>query len=74
MDINFIDSSLTQYLPFLVPVIILQLTLMLTALIHILRHKTYKVGTRAIWIIVVVFINIFGPIAYFVFGRGDEWF
>ncbi len=72
MDINTLDSTLTQYLPFLIPVIILQLTLMFTALIHILRHKTYKVGNRTLWILVVLFINIFGPIAYFVFGRGDE--
>ncbi len=72
MDLNTLDSTLTQYLPLLIPIVILELTLMITALVHILKHTTYKVGNRTLWILIVVFINIFGPIAYFVLGRGDE--
>ncbi|SCJ53161.1 Negative regulatory protein yxlE [uncultured Eubacterium sp.] len=62
----------TEYLPFLIPVIIIELALMITALVHVLRHDHYKFGNRPIWIIVVILIQIIGPIIYFVFGRSDE--
>jgi hypothetical protein len=65
-------EQLMQYLPFLIPAFIIQLVLMITALVHILRHKTYKHGNRVLWIIVVVIVNIIGPILYFVLGRSDE--
>lgn len=61
----------SQTLIMLLPLIILQLTLTLVALIHILRHDNYKSGNRLIWILVVIFINIIGPILYFAIGRGE---
>jgi len=63
---------LREYLPFLVPLIILQIILAVTALVHILKHPKYRFGNKIMWIIVVLFIQIIGPIAYFAFGRGDD--
>nr|WP_235803359.1 PLDc N-terminal domain-containing protein [Lapidilactobacillus concavus] len=60
-----------DYLPFLIPLIILQVGLTAAALIHILRHKTYKHGNRLLWVI-ASFINIIGPVLYFVFGKEDD--
>lgn len=62
----------TEYLPFLLPLVVIELTLMITALIHVLRHRKYRFGTRPIWVAVVLFIQIIGPVIYFVFGRSDE--
>ncbi|HBG4411946.1 TPA: PLDc_N domain-containing protein [Clostridioides difficile] len=65
-------ENLMEYLPLLVPVIILDLILIITALVHGLRHPNYKIGNKAIWIIVVLFISLIGPILYFTIGRGEE--
>lgn len=65
-------ENLMEYLPLLVPVIILDLILMITALVHVLRHPNYKIGNKVIWIIVVLFISLIGPILYFTIGRGEE--
>lgn len=65
-------AELMEFLPFLIPIIIIELTLMLTALVHVLRHKNYRFGNRIIWIIVVVCLQIIGPILYFTIGRGEE--
>lgn len=65
-------ENLMEYLPLLIPVIILDLILIITALVHVLRHPNYKIGNKAIWIIVVLFISIKGPILYFTIGRGEE--
>lgn len=60
-----------QMLIMLIPIIILQLTLMIVALVHIFRHDNYKVGNRVLWVIVVVLFNVIGPILYFAIGRGE---
>lgn len=65
-------SQLQEYLPFLIPVIILELALALTALVHVLKHPNYRFGNRALWVIVVLLFQIIGPVVYFLFGRGDE--
>ncbi|MCH1983193.1 PLD nuclease N-terminal domain-containing protein [Ruminococcus sp. OA3] len=61
-----------EYFVVLLPVILIELVLMITALVHVLRHPNYRFGNRVLWAIVVVFIQIIGPILYFVFGRGEE--
>lgn len=63
---------LVKYLPIFIPIIILELALMITALIHVLRHSHYRFGNKVLWIIIVVVFQIIGPIVYFAFGRGDD--
>jgi len=65
-------QEIMEYLPFLIPVIIIDLALAIVALIHVLKHPNYRFGNKVIWILVVLLIQIIGPIVYFVFGRGDE--
>lgn len=61
-----------EYLPFLIPILIIELILLVTALVHVLKHPNYRFGNRIFWILVVVVIQIMGPILYFVFGRGEQ--
>lgn len=63
---------LKEYLPVLLPVMIAELVLAITALVHVLRHPHYKFGNKWIWIPIVLFIQFIGPIVYFMFGRGEE--
>lgn len=63
---------LIEYLPFFIPLILIEYALAITALIHVLRHPHYKFGSKPIWIVVVLFVQIIGPVVYFVFGRGEE--
>jgi len=65
-------EQLQEYLPLLLPLIIVELVLMITALVHVLRHNSYRFGNKVMWAIIVVVIQILGPVVYFVLGRGDE--
>ena len=67
-----IMKELMEYLPFLIPIILVELALMLTALIHVLKHPKYRFGNRVLWIVIVVALQIIGPILYFTVGRGEE--
>lgn len=65
-------NELIEYLPFLIPVILVELALAITALVHVLKHPHYRFGNKAFWIVIVLIIQIIGPVAYFAFGRGHE--
>jgi hypothetical protein len=63
---------LKEYLPFLIPLIIAQLALGITALIHVIKHPHYRFGNMIMWALVVMLVNIIGPLVYFVWGRGED--
>lgn len=51
---------------------VLQLTLLVAALVDIWRRPEEEIqGSRTTWTL-VSFINFFGPVAYFLFGRKRE--
>ena len=60
-----------QYLPLLIPVVLIQLALLITALVDLVRRPQTR-GPKWAWVLVIVLINFIGPIVYFVAGRKDE--
>ena len=64
-------SQIQEYLPFLIPVIIIQLVLMISALVDLIRRPNVK-GPKWVWALVIIFVNLIGPIIYFVAGRKEE--
>lgn len=65
-------SNLSEYLPFIIPLAIIEIALAVTALIHVLKHPNYRFGNKIMWIIVVLIFEFIGPIVYFTIGRGDD--
>ncbi len=66
-------EQLKEYLPLLIPLIVVQLVLLAYALWHINTHQNYKRGTRLIWnIIALAGMNFVGPILYLVLGKEEE--
>ena len=65
-------TNINEYLPFLIPLIVVQILLLGYALYHILTHKNYKRGTRTLWLIICIALAGFvGPILYFAFGKEE---
>lgn len=65
-------DELIRYLPFLLPVFAIQVGLAIFALVDILKHETYRRGSRVLWILVVLLFSIIGPILYFTVGKGES--
>ena len=65
-------DTIIKYLPVLLPVIVIELTLAIFSFIHVLRHPHYKFGNKIIWSLVFLFIQFIGPVIYFIFGRGED--
>lgn len=61
-----------EFLPFLIPLAIAEFALLGYTLYHILTHKHYKRGSRALWLVVaIVGMQFIGPILYFLLGKED---
>ncbi|OGN98369.1 MAG: transcriptional regulator [Chloroflexi bacterium RBG_13_50_21] len=59
-----------EFLPFIIPLVLLQLTLMIVALVDLVRREKTR-GPKWIWILVIIFGELIGPIIYLIFGRED---
>ena len=51
------------------PIFIIQLLLLVIALIDLSKISQTNGGPKWVWALVIIFINILGPIVYFIFGR-----
>ena len=66
-------DTLKDWLPFLIPLIIVELILLVVTIRHILTHDHYKRGTRALWLVIaIVGMEFIGPILYFILGKADD--
>ncbi len=64
-------EELIKYIPYLIPVVIVQLILLVVALLDLLKREKTR-GPKWVWVLVILFVNLLGPIIYFVFGRDNE--
>jgi hypothetical protein len=55
-------------LPILAPIFIIQLILIVVAIIDLVRNENTN-GPKWLWALIILFINIIGPVLYFVIGR-----
>ncbi|WP_395947821.1 PLDc N-terminal domain-containing protein [Bacillus sp. X1(2014)] len=59
------------FIPFILPFIVLGSLLVFIALLDLFRHRKMR-KNLPIWTMIIIFINIIGPILYFVLGRKDR--
>lgn len=64
-------DTLRDVLPLLVPILIIQLLLIVIALRDLIRRPSVR-GPKWVWAVVILFVNLLGPILYFVLAREDE--
>jgi hypothetical protein len=64
-------ENIKQYIPLLIPVVVIQLGLLIAALVDLIRREQTR-GPKWVWALVIILVNIIGPIIYFVAGRKEE--
>jgi hypothetical protein len=56
----------------LVPIIVIQLGLLAWALYDLARpERRVKGDSKVVWALIIIFINLIGPILYFLVGREE---
>ncbi|MBO4510702.1 MAG: PLDc N-terminal domain-containing protein [Lachnospiraceae bacterium] len=64
--------DIKELLPFLIPLIIAEIILLVVTLRHILTHNSYKRGNRVLWVIITIIgMEFIGPVLYFLLGKED---
>jgi hypothetical protein len=64
-------NIIKTYLPLLIPIILLELGLLIFALIDLVRRERTRVLPKWMWAIIIVVLEIFGPIIYLLVGREE---
>ena len=69
MNLPSIDP---QVIALVIPVVLLQLGLLVAGIVDLLRDdRAVRGGNKGLWAVVIVFVNLIGPILYFLVGRID---
>lgn len=63
--------NVKEILPFLIPFIVINYSLVAFALVDLVKRKKVRFGNKYIWGAIILFVNLFGPVIYFL-ARGDD--
>ena len=63
-------ENISSLIPFLIPIVLLQLGLMVFALVDLIRRERTK-GPKWVWALVIIFVNLIGSVVYLVVGREE---
>lgn len=65
------DIDIMAFLPIILPVIAVGALLVFIAFIDLYRNRKTRKNVL-VWTFIILFVNILGPILYFVIGRKDS--
>jgi len=62
-------DTIVEILPFLIPLLILQLALLVVALVDLIKRQKVRGDNKVLWALLIVLVNVIGPVVYLIFGR-----
>jgi hypothetical protein len=65
-------DAIKDMLPFLIPILFIQLALLVFALVDLVKRKRVKGGNKILWGALIILVDIIGPIIYLLFGREED--
>jgi hypothetical protein len=63
-------EQVREILPFIIPIALIQLGLLVAALIDLARRERTR-GPKWMWAAIIVLVSFIGPILYFMLGREE---
>ncbi len=70
-QINTPLQQVIKFLPFIIPLVILQLILMIIALVDLSKREKVRGLPKWAWVIIIVIGELLGPIIYLLVGREE---
>ena len=64
-------EQFTQYLPYIIPLVLIQLILVIVALADLIRREKTRYLPKWAWAIIIILGELIGPIVYLIIGRED---
>jgi hypothetical protein len=66
---NVYMERIIELLPLLIPLVLIQVGLAIYALLTLKKTEHVRGESRLLWVLIIIFVNLFGPILFLVFGR-----
>ena len=66
------SSNISEILKLVWPILVLQYGLTFYALYDLIKRKKVKNLSVPVWAVIIVIVNLIGPIVYLLFGRLEE--
>jgi len=63
-------SFLKEYLPLIIPLVVLQVGLQIWALVDLARREATN-GPKWLWAVIILLGELVGPVVYFIAGRKE---
>jgi hypothetical protein len=68
-----VNADFGTFFAILIPILVIQLGLLVWALYDLTRpERKVKGDSKVVWALIIIFINIIGPILYFLVGREES--
>ena len=61
-----------QILPFVIPLVLVQVVLIIVSLLDLSRREKVKFLPKWAWVIIIVLGELIGPTVYLIVGRAEE--
>lgn len=65
-------EEIQRYIPLLAPLVIIEIILLVVALVDLIRREQVKYFPKWLWAIIILLLNLIGPIAYLIVGREES--
>jgi hypothetical protein len=66
------ELDIGQFIALIIPLVLVELGLLGFALYDLVKRKKVKGGNKWVWGIIIVVVNLIGPILYLILGREEE--
>lgn len=63
---------LIELIPFLIPLFLVQMALLVIAIVDLVKREHVTGDNKLIWMLVIIFISVIGPIMYLLYGRKER--
>jgi hypothetical protein len=64
-------EELRPYIPLLIPLFLIEITLLVIALVDLIRREQVRHLPKWAWALIIIVLNFIGPIAYLILGREE---
>lgn len=65
-------EKIIEFLPLIIPLVVIQVGLAVYSLVLLKNANKVIGGSKIVWVLIILFVNLFGPIIFLLIGRIDD--
>lgn len=65
-------EEIIEFLPLIIPLVVIQVGLAVYSLVLLKNANKVIGGSKIVWVLIILFVNLFGPIIFLLIGRIND--